>query len=57
MLDLFSFQLAGSLGMEEEDVRARLDRLLAQHETEWKDFMGSLGKNSFLGNWAAGAQT
>jgi hypothetical protein len=27
-----------------------------QHETEWKAFMGSLGNNSFLVNWAAGAQ-
>jgi 7-cyano-7-deazaguanine synthase in queuosine biosynthesis len=57
MLSLFSFQLAASLGMKEEDVRCRLDRLLAQHETEWKGFIGSLGKNSFLGNWAGGART
>jgi len=56
MLDLFCFQLCGSLGIEKGDVCSRLDRLLTQHETEWKDFMGSLGKNSFLANWAAGAR-
>jgi hypothetical protein len=56
MLNLFCFQLCGSLGIEEQDVRSKLDRLLTQHETEWKDFMDSLGRNSFLGNWAAGAR-
>jgi hypothetical protein len=55
-LDLFSFQLAGPLGIEEAEARGKLDRLLTQHETEWKAFMGSLGNNSFLVNWAAGAQ-
>jgi len=57
VLDLFSFQLAGSLDMKETEARGKLDRLLTQHETEWKDFMGSLGNNSFLVNWAAGART
>ena len=56
MLELFSFQLADSLGIKESNARIKLDRLLKQHETEWKDFMGSLGNNSFLRNWAAGAQ-
>jgi queuosine biosynthesis protein QueC len=56
MLDLFSFQLAGSLDMKEAEARSKLDRLLRQHETEWKDFMGSLGNNSFLVNWAPGAR-
>lgn len=56
MLDLFSFQLADSLGIDESETRGKLDRLLTQHETEWKAFMGSLGSNSFLVNWAAGAQ-
>jgi len=55
-LRLFSFQLADSLGIEEGLARRKLDRLLKQHETEWKDFMGSLGNNSFLVNWAAGAR-
>jgi hypothetical protein len=56
LLDLFSFQLASSLDMKETETRGNLDRLLTQHETEWKDFMGSLGNNSFLVNWAAGAR-
>jgi hypothetical protein len=56
LLDLFSFQLGESLGIKETEARGKLDRLLTQHETEWKAFMGSLGNNSFLVNWAAGAQ-
>lgn len=55
-VDLFSFHLADSLGIKETDVRGKLDRLLGRHETEWKAFMGSLGNNSFLVNWAVGAQ-
>jgi hypothetical protein len=55
-LGLFSFQLADSLGIKESEARGKLDRLLKQHETEWKDFVGSLGNNSFLVNWAAGAR-
>jgi len=56
MLGLCAFQLSRSLGIAEADVRSKLDRLLAQHEKEWKDFMGSLGQGSFLGNWANEAQ-
>jgi 7-cyano-7-deazaguanine synthase in queuosine biosynthesis len=51
-LGLCAFQLSKSLGLAEVDVQAKLHRLLVQHKTEWKDFMGSLGKESFLGNWA-----
>jgi hypothetical protein len=57
MLDLFSFQLSGSLGIAEADVRSKLDRLLAQHEMEWKGFMTSVGENSFMGNWAGEARS
>jgi hypothetical protein len=56
MLDLFSFQLAESLRTDEAETRGKLDRLLTQHETEWKAFMCSLGDDSFLINWAAGVQ-
>ena len=55
-LSLCTFQLGQSLGVPEPDVRAKLDRLLAQHEKEWKDFMNSLGQTSFLGNWANGVR-
>lgn len=57
MLNLCAFQLGQSLGLAESDVRSKLDRLLAQHEKEWKDFMDSLGRTSFLGNWAKGVQS
>lgn len=57
MLSLCAFQLSESLGLAESDVRSKLDRLLAQHEKEWKDFMDSLGRTSFLGNWAKGVQS
>ena len=52
MFDLSAFQLARSCGLSETESRTRLDRLLAQHETEWKSFMHSLGPNSFVADWA-----
>jgi hypothetical protein len=51
-LDLNIFQLSRSLGLPEQDVQQRLNRLLIQHEMEWKDFVHSLGQNSFVANWA-----
>jgi 7-cyano-7-deazaguanine synthase in queuosine biosynthesis len=51
-LELNVFQLSRSLGIPEQDVRAKLNRLLSQHETEWKEFVHSLGKNSFVAMWA-----
>lgn len=56
MLGLSAFQLSKSLGLAEADVQAKLHRLLSQHKTEWKDFMGSLGQDSFLGNWTEEAK-
>jgi hypothetical protein len=57
MLDLSTFQLSGSLGLTEVDVRSRLDRLLVQHEREWKNYLDSLGRTSFLANWASQARS
>ena len=57
MLSLCAFHLGQSLGLAESDVRSKLDRQLAQHEKEWKDFMDSLGRTSFLSNWAKGVQS
>jgi hypothetical protein len=37
------------------EARGKLNRLLEQHEKEWKAFMKSLGPDSFVGNWAGGA--
>jgi 7-cyano-7-deazaguanine synthase in queuosine biosynthesis len=56
-LSLCAFQVGQSLGLAECDVRSKLDRLLAQHEKEWKDFMNSLGKSSFLNQWARGERS
>jgi hypothetical protein len=51
-LELNVFQLSRSLGIPEADIQAKLNRLLSQHETEWKEFVHSLGKNSFVAKWA-----
>jgi hypothetical protein len=51
-LELHSFQLSRSLGLPEPDVRTKIDRLLAQHGNEWKNFIHSLGNNSFVSQWA-----
>jgi len=45
-------QLSRSRGLVPSDVRAKLDRLLAKHEEEWKSFVASLGANSFVAKWA-----
>ena len=51
-LELTVFQLSRSLGIPEADVRTKLNRLLSQHEIEWKEFVHSLGKTSFVAKWA-----
>lgn len=56
-LDLTAYQLGESFGITEEQARKKLNRLLQQHSREWKDFMTSLGKNSFIHDWALGAQS
>jgi hypothetical protein len=55
-LDLTAYQLGESFGISEEQARKKLNRLLQQHSREWKDFMTSLGKNSFIHDWAPGAR-
>jgi hypothetical protein len=45
-------ELSRSLGIPEPDVQRKLERLLSQHENEWKEFVHSLGKNSFVAKWA-----
>lgn len=52
-LELTAYQLGRSRNLPEADVRAKLDRLLSKHEDEWRAFMNSLGKQSFLTGWAA----
>lgn len=52
-LDLAVSQLSRSRALPEADVRTSLDRLLAQHESEWMRFLEALGPDSFVANWAA----
>jgi hypothetical protein len=54
-LDLTAFQLGEALGLSEEATREKLNRMLRQHRDEWKSFMASLGKHSFITAWTAGA--
>jgi len=53
-LDRQVFQLSRSLGVSEQKTQRKLERLLAQHAREWKDFVGSLGPSSFVAQWASG---
>jgi len=55
-LRLCSAQLGRTMGLEETEVRVKLDRLLQQHKLEWVDFMDSLGRNSFVADWALSAR-
>jgi hypothetical protein len=45
-------QLSRSRDIAPSDVRVNLDRLLAKHAEEWKNFLGSLGESSFVAKWA-----
>jgi hypothetical protein len=57
MLALNAFQLGSALGVPESEIRSRLNRLLLQHRREWNDFMLSLGKTSFVADWALSARS
>lgn len=46
-------KLARSRGLRLEEAEANLDRLLKQHEKEWRGFVHSLGPKSFVRNWVA----
>jgi hypothetical protein len=48
---LNAFQLARVFNEKQADVQDKLNRLLSEHEKEWKGFMKSLGAKSFLLNW------
>lgn len=50
-IDLCAFQLSKSRKLSEADAKAKLDRMLVQHENEWRAFMGSIGERSFVANW------
>jgi 7-cyano-7-deazaguanine synthase in queuosine biosynthesis len=48
-------QLAKSLDMTNEDAEMKLVSLLRRHRDEWRAFVGSLGPNSFICQWAVNA--
>jgi hypothetical protein len=56
-LDFNAYQLSEALGLTESESQQSLDRLLKQHSREWKNFMDSLGKNSFINDWVSGEQS
>jgi hypothetical protein len=56
VLSLHALQLSQACKLPLTETRTRLHRLLTQHEKEWKDFMHSLGPNSFVANWAIHTQ-
>jgi 7-cyano-7-deazaguanine synthase in queuosine biosynthesis len=48
--------LGKALKISTSEVETNLDRLLAQHQKEWKAFMKYLGPDSFVHNWTEHAQ-
>jgi len=51
-VSLQAFWLGESLELPPSTVKTKLDRLLAQHQSEWESFMASLGPTSFVAKWA-----
>jgi hypothetical protein len=51
-LNVPALHLSQALGLDRAEVRQRLDRLIAQHATEWCEFVSSLGEESFVADWA-----
>lgn len=54
-VDRHVLQLSRSLGLTQEDARARLESLVHRHRDEWQAFLGSVGPRSFVAQWAARA--
>lgn len=52
-IDLTVAQLSRSRGVPEDTIRASMNRLLNQHESEWMNFLDALGPDSFVANWVA----
>jgi hypothetical protein len=48
---LNAFQLAQALNESQASVKTNLDRLLSEHEKEWRDFVTALGRQSFIARW------
>ena len=47
------FLLSRSFGLDERETRDRLERMLRRHEEEWRSFVESLGRRSFVAQWIA----
>lgn len=50
-----AYQLSQSRKLSPEEAEAHLNRLLSKHESEWQNFIRSLGSKSFIRNWVASA--
>jgi 7-cyano-7-deazaguanine synthase in queuosine biosynthesis len=50
-----ALELARSRNLSVDEAERKLDRLLSKHESEWQDFVESLGDKSFIRNWVAAA--
>lgn len=53
-LNLEYFWLSQSLDLPLDNVKKKMNRLLVRHKNEWKNFMISLGSNSFIRKWIKG---
>jgi len=47
--------LSRSQQVPADDAESKLNGLLAEHEREWQNFVGSLGPRSFVADWIAAA--
>jgi hypothetical protein len=52
---LTAFQLSQVLDLSTTQAAENLNRLLTQHSKEWKNYVHSLGQNSFVARWATEA--
>ena len=50
-LDTESHELSQSLGIDQDTVEQKMQRLLTQHKYEWEQFVTFLGPNSFIARW------
>lgn len=52
-----ALHLSQALGIERDEARRKLERLIAQHAQEWTNFVSSLGPKSFIAHWAVEAKS
>jgi len=49
-----AMQIAPDLGVSSEEAEKKLERMLGQHKLEWRNFVDSLGADSFVTKWTSG---